>query len=502
MLQEMRNIMLLMGINRMIFKILMITFVILFIYSNAITTEVSGQVSGVWEKSKSPYYIIDDIIVLQNDSLTIEPGVNIIFNGNYDLNIQGSLYAIGTVTDSIRFSSPQTWKSIRLENEEIKSYFQHAVISDATTAIHSIGAPFEISYSRIYNIHENAINCFGINNPAEIYIHENIIHDIARSAIQINQNSNVNIERNLISFCGKSLMFMGAIHISNQTANGESNPTIYSNKISNNIRQGITAWDITNNSRVNPIIQDNIIEDNYTGIYLLHSSGYVKNNIVKNNYVSGDANSGAGIMISGASARPIITRNTITGNYTGFFIVDNAVPIIGNYENPLDANTIMNNIDATNKDWSIYLFNSSEDIDARVNIFTTNDIDLISESIFDKNDNPTLGLVNFSGFLDWVKNEDISKPITTFDVNLYPNPIVLNKRNEVKFDISLSKEENIEIIIYNVRGQKIDTIYSGMPDSKRFYVNMNLNLASGVYFYKMLSNDYTITKKFIVIKGA
>ena len=381
-------------------KPIIIVLILLTLFAIIHATNVSGDISGTWTKANSPYNVVGEIVVPQGQSLYIQSGVSVIFQGNYGLTVQGYISANGTVRDTIRFTGNQNWKSIRLENENISSYFLHTTITEATTAIQSINSPFEISLSRIANIEETGINIHGIGNPAKIDILYTKFQEINRSAIQITENSNVIIRRNIIVRCGLGPQYMGAIHLSNQSANGENNPQIISNIIRNNNKQGITTWDITNNSRVNPVIYSNIIENNLTGIYLLHSSGTVSSNIIRNNYIEGDSNSGAGIMVSGASASPRIFNNTITGNYTGFFIVDNASPDISMHTNHLGANIIMNNIDASGTDWSIYLFNSANDINATGNLFTTNNPADIAASIFDKSNNTNLGNVDISGFLE------------------------------------------------------------------------------------------------------
>jgi hypothetical protein len=70
------------------------------------------------------------------------------------------------------------------------------------------------------------------------------------------------------------------------------------------------------------MILSNVIEYNYTGIYLLQASGYVADNQINHNFIPGDMNSGAGVMGSGATSEPYFERNHIEGNYTGFYITN------------------------------------------------------------------------------------------------------------------------------------------------------------------------------------
>ena len=71
-------------------------------------TEIpAGDVSGTWTKN-SPYNINGEITIPDGSTLTIEPGVEVIFTGNYKFNVQGRLLAIGTETDTIFFTINDT----------------------------------------------------------------------------------------------------------------------------------------------------------------------------------------------------------------------------------------------------------------------------------------------------------------------------------------------------------------------------------------------------------
>jgi len=80
-------------------------------------TNISGTVSGTWTLSGSPYVIIGDAFVATGNNLVIEPGVSVLFNGSYVLEIQGCLAASGTQQDSIEFRNQGgTSKGIHLIN--------------------------------------------------------------------------------------------------------------------------------------------------------------------------------------------------------------------------------------------------------------------------------------------------------------------------------------------------------------------------------------------------
>ena len=63
----------------------------------------SGNVSGVWEADT--VYIDGDISIPRDSSLTIIPGTNVYFTGEYKFDVYGTLTANGTEADSIFFFS-------------------------------------------------------------------------------------------------------------------------------------------------------------------------------------------------------------------------------------------------------------------------------------------------------------------------------------------------------------------------------------------------------------
>jgi parallel beta-helix repeat protein len=85
------------------------------------TAQVSGNVSGVWDDSLSPYAVVGEVTVPTGEVLVIRPGVEVRFRGPYHFTVNGGLVAIGTESDSIVFTRDSAieghkWKGIRFEN--------------------------------------------------------------------------------------------------------------------------------------------------------------------------------------------------------------------------------------------------------------------------------------------------------------------------------------------------------------------------------------------------
>ncbi len=97
--------------------IYLLTLILVFAVNTFAQTEIEGgNVSGVWNKANSPYIINGDISIERYGTLTIEPGVEVRFNGSYYFYCYGKLLSVGTMEDSIRFTAIDTstgWKGMR-----------------------------------------------------------------------------------------------------------------------------------------------------------------------------------------------------------------------------------------------------------------------------------------------------------------------------------------------------------------------------------------------------
>ncbi len=75
-----------------------------------------SPISGTLTKSASPYYVKGNVYVPKDSTLIIEPGVQIRFDGKFQLSVYGNIKALGAQGDTIRFYPLDTnsrWKGIR-----------------------------------------------------------------------------------------------------------------------------------------------------------------------------------------------------------------------------------------------------------------------------------------------------------------------------------------------------------------------------------------------------
>ena len=98
--------------------------------------------------------------------------------------------------------------------------------------------------------------------------------------------------------------------------------------------------------------------------------------------------------------------------------------------------------------------------------------------------------------------EDHVAQVTSKLSQNYPNPF--NPSTTISFNLTAEDAENAELVIYNIKGQKVkqfsdirnqtSVIWDGTDEN-------NQPVSSGIYFYKMKSGGrYTATKKMILLK--
>jgi hypothetical protein len=73
--------------------------------AQAQTNISAGNVYGTWKKTGSPFKINGNIVVPKDSTLCIEKGVKVEFQGNYSLEVKGSIQAIGAKADTVTFTA-------------------------------------------------------------------------------------------------------------------------------------------------------------------------------------------------------------------------------------------------------------------------------------------------------------------------------------------------------------------------------------------------------------
>jgi len=100
-------------------------------------------------------------------------------------------------------------------------------------------------------------------------------------------------------------------------------------------------------------------------------------------------------------------------------------------------------------------------------------------------------------------NENNEIPATGFLAQNYPNPF--NPETTIRF-FTENTVQNTEIVIYNLKGQKVRTLVNERLSAGQHAIvwngtnDNNERVASGIYFYRMDTGNYSTTKKMILMK--
>jgi len=93
-------------------------------------------------------------------------------------------------------------------------------------------------------------------------------------------------------------------------------------------------------------------------------------------------------------------------------------------------------------------------------------------------------------------DEDIKIPKNSLLQN-YPNPF--NPSTQIRYDIAVAGFVSLKV--YNSLGEEVATLVNENKNSGSYTINFNATgLASGIYFYKLLGNNYQKIAKMILLK--
>jgi hypothetical protein len=92
---------------------------------------------------------------------------------------------------------------------------------------------------------------------------------------------------------------------------------------------------------------------------------------------------------------------------------------------------------------------------------------------------------------------DEEMPSTTALFQNYPNPF--NPTTRIKYGLKMKGQ--VRLSIFNVLGQKVCTLVDEVQEPGFKTVHWNAaNCASGVYFYRLETDDFLMTRKMILMR--
>ena len=274
----------------------------------ASATYVEGNITQdtIWTLIDSPFLVSKNITVYPGVTLTIEPGVEVKFGGNFPFVVAGRLDATGTKDHTIMFTSnkdqPEAgdWDAIEFSGTE-PSILAFCFVKYAKNGTTIKNGNVEIINSEISNNLQNGI---AIEN-SNVEIRNSVISNNSQSGIYVTGDNQVTIQNNNIRSNADGILLTG---------NSTSGVNISQNNVLSNTQSGVR---LDADTYSNIIILHNVLSANNKGFYVSgKASTYITNNSISYNNI--------GIFYEQALDH-VAHFNDIYGNDLGMDISSNAV---------------------------------------------------------------------------------------------------------------------------------------------------------------------------------
>jgi len=133
------------------------------LFSPVKATYIEGLITQdtIWTLTDSPFVVSKNVSVCQSATLTIEPGVEVRFGGDFSINVEGRLQVIGEADNVVTFTSNNDppaagdWNTIKFNGTE-QTTLAYCVLKHAKDAITIEGGWVNIENCQIGTNSQNA----------------------------------------------------------------------------------------------------------------------------------------------------------------------------------------------------------------------------------------------------------------------------------------------------------------------------------------------------------
>jgi len=151
-------------------------------------SDVSGEVGGQhWTLSKSPYCVSGDLSIASGTRLVVAPGVEVVFQGHYKVDVKGGLTAQGTPSQRIVLTAADTdtgWAGLRFWNsnghtvDDVDQWIEHVELSFGKVR----GPDTPGSY---YNLRGGCVYAVDLADAAKFHFNDNYVHHCSSTYEQL-----------------------------------------------------------------------------------------------------------------------------------------------------------------------------------------------------------------------------------------------------------------------------------------------------------------------------